>query len=58
MPEMVIGAAEMAPGIDLIFEGGIKDEITPQNLYLTEVRPMYILNYLPTGLIKHLGVHP
>ena len=36
MPEMVIGAAEMAPGIDLIFEGGIKDEITPQNLYLTE----------------------
>ena len=36
MPEMVIGEAEMAPGIDLIFEGGIKDEITPQNLYLTE----------------------
>ena len=34
MPEMVIGEAEMAPGIDLIFEGGIKDEITPQNLYL------------------------
>ena len=30
MPEMVIGEAEMAPGIDLIFEGGVKDEIAPQ----------------------------
>ncbi|MBT3993592.1 MAG: hypothetical protein HOH08_03860 [Gammaproteobacteria bacterium] len=36
-PEMIIGEAEIEPGIKLIFEGGIKDEITPTNVYLNEI---------------------
>ncbi len=36
LPEMVIGEASMAPGIDLIFEGGIKDDIQPAKYYLEE----------------------
>tara|TARA_B100000029_G_scaffold396397_1_gene394436 strand:- start:205 stop:759 length:555 start_codon:yes stop_codon:yes gene_type:complete len=36
LPEMVIGKASMSPGIDLIFEGGIKDSIQPAKYYLEE----------------------
>ena len=36
LPEMVIGEASMTPGIDLVFEGGIKDDIQPAKYYLDE----------------------
>ena len=35
-PEMFIGKSSMEPGIDLIFEGGIKDDIQPTKFYLDE----------------------
>ncbi len=36
LPEMVIGEASMTPGIELVFEGGIKDDIQPAKYYLDE----------------------
>ena len=36
LPEMVIGESSMDPGINLIFEGGIKDDIQPAKYYLDE----------------------
>ena len=36
LPEMVIGESSMDPGIILIFEGGIKDDIQPAKYYLEE----------------------
>ena len=36
LPEMVIGESSMDPGIMLIFEGGIKDDIQPAKYYLEE----------------------
>ena len=36
LPEMVIGESSMDPGIILIFEGGIKDDIQPVKYYLEE----------------------
>ena len=36
LPEMVIGESSMDPGINLIFEGGIKDDIQPAKYYLEE----------------------
>ena len=34
--EMIIGTGYINPGVDLIFEGGVKDEIMPQEYYLSE----------------------
>ena len=34
--EMIIGKASIEPGVDLIFEGGVKDEIMPEQYYLSE----------------------
>jgi|TARA_B100001996_G_scaffold175814_1_gene134244 hypothetical protein len=34
--EMIIGTGYIKPGVDLIFEGGVKDEIMPQQYYLSE----------------------
>ena len=36
LPEMIIGESTMEPGINLIFEGGIKDEVQPGKFYLDE----------------------
>ena len=36
LPEMVIGESSMDPGIILIFEGGIKDDIQPAKYYIEE----------------------
>ena len=34
--EMIIGTGSIEPGVDLIFEGGVKDEIMPEEYYLSE----------------------
>ena len=34
--EMIIGTGSIQPGVDLIFEGGIKDEIMPEKYHLSE----------------------
>jgi len=34
--EMIIGSGSIEPGVDLIFEGGVKDEIMPEEYYLSE----------------------
>jgi uncharacterized protein involved in high-affinity Fe2+ transport len=34
--EMLIGTGSIQPGVDLIFEGGIKDDIMPNEFYLSE----------------------
>ena len=34
--EMIIGTGSIEPGVDLIFEGGVKDEIMPEKYYLSE----------------------
>ena len=34
--EMIIGTGYIEPGVDLIFEGGVKDEIMPRQYYLSE----------------------
>lgn len=36
LPEMVIGKASSEPGIDYIFEGAIKDDISPVGTFLAE----------------------
>jgi len=36
LPEMVIGESSIEPGINLIFEGGIKDDVQPAKYYLNE----------------------
>ena len=36
LPEMVIGEANIDPGIHLIFECGIKDDIAPNTVFLDE----------------------
>ena len=36
LPEMIIGESTMEPGINLIFEGGIKDQVQPEIFYLDE----------------------
>jgi len=36
LPEMVIGESTIEPGINLIFEGGIKDDVQPAKYYLNE----------------------
>ena len=36
LPEMVIGEANIDPGIHLIFECGIKDDIAPNTVFLAE----------------------
>ena len=36
LPEMLIGKSTMQPGIDLIFEGGVKDDVQPEKFYLDE----------------------
>ena len=36
LPEMIIGEATIEPGIHLIFECGIKDDIAPNNVFLSE----------------------
>ena len=36
LPQMVIGEATIDPGIHLIFECGIKDDIAPNTAFLTE----------------------
>ena len=35
--EMIIGTGSIEPGVDLIFEGGVKDEIMPEKYYLSEI---------------------
>ena len=37
LPEMIIGEATIEPGIHLIFECGIKDDIAPNNVFLSEL---------------------
>ena len=34
--EMIIGEETIEPGINIIFEGAIKDSITPKEFYLSE----------------------
>ena len=34
--EMLIGTGSIQPGVDLIFEGGVKDDIMPNEFYLSE----------------------
>lgn len=34
--EMLIGTGSIQPGVDLIFEGGVKDDIIPNEFYLSE----------------------
>ena len=36
LPEMVIGTASIKPGIDLVFEGAIKDDVQPEGYFLKE----------------------
>ena len=36
LPEMIIGEASIDPGIHLIFECGIKDDIAPNTVFLAE----------------------
>ena len=36
--ELIIGRAQMQPGIRIVFEGAIKDEITPPDLHLAEAQ--------------------
>ena len=36
LPEMVIGKESVEPGIDLVFEGAIKDHVMPMGLHLAE----------------------
>lgn len=36
MPEMVLGKSSIAPGITLIFEGAIKDNVSPASVFLPE----------------------
>jgi len=36
LPEMVIGKASSGPGIDYIFEGAIKDDVSPVGFFLAE----------------------
>ena len=36
LPEMIIGETTIDPGIHLIFECGIKDNIAPNTVFLTE----------------------
>ncbi len=36
LPEMVIGTASIQPGIDLVFEGAIKDDVQPEGHFLKE----------------------
>lgn len=36
LPEMVIGKKDIDPGITLIFEGAIKDDVSPTSVFLAE----------------------
>ena len=36
LPEMIIGEASIDPGVHLIFEGGIKDDVAPTSVFLAE----------------------
>ena len=36
LPEMIIGEASIDPGVHLIFEGGIKDDVAPTTVFLAE----------------------
>ena len=36
LPEMIIGESSIKPGIDLIFEGGIKDDVQGTKFFLNE----------------------
>tara|TARA_B110000438_G_scaffold171813_1_gene164208 strand:- start:1801 stop:2355 length:555 start_codon:yes stop_codon:yes gene_type:complete len=36
LPEMIIGESSIKPGIDLIFEGGIKDDVQGDKFFLNE----------------------
>ncbi|MDG2061059.1 MAG: iron transporter [SAR86 cluster bacterium] len=36
LPEMLIGKADISPGITFVFEGAIKDDVTPPNIFLLE----------------------
>ena len=58
-PEMVIGTKEIPPGITLVFEGAIKDDVTPVDIFLSEARSDIHLEVLvnwneqaPRGAIK------
>ncbi len=56
LPEMVIGESSMDPGIILIFEGGIKDDIQPAKYYLeeksTDVHLEVLANWSETEIIN------
>ena len=34
--EMIIGKEKISPGIDIIFEGAVRDDIEPKGFYLNE----------------------
>ena len=34
--EMIIGTGSIEPGVDLIFEGGVKDDVMPNEYFLNE----------------------
>ena len=36
LPEMVIGTKEVPPGITFVFEGAIKDDVAPLDIFLSE----------------------
>ena len=36
LPEMIIGEESISPGIDLVFEGAIKDEVFPSSKFGSE----------------------
>lgn len=51
--EMIIGESTVPPGIRFIFEGGVKDEITPSQQHLsegyTDVHLEVLANWIDTG---------
>ena len=44
LPEMIIGKEAIAPGINLIFEGAIKDDVSPAEKFGYEKIISYINN--------------
>ena len=56
-PELIIGKERVKPGIVFIFEGAIKDQITPISMHLSEdltnvhieARVNWDTNYIPKG---------
>ena len=42
LPEMIIGKESISPGIDLVFEGAIKDDVFPAKNLDQKMIPIFI----------------